>query len=441
MWVEELELKNIKCFESVKIKLGRKDGAYPWVTFLSENGGGKSTALQALALLLAGPEGAQKLSPRPLAWLRDESQPGLITAKIHQGDHDPGQHGDEKVRRVFSYSYHITGSKPLTIRSRSYSEPAIVESKEKNITWLRQNALTSTGKGWFSVGYGAFRRLTRSSQIIVPSLEPQARFMNFITQFNEDDPLSAFEQWMVYLDYRISKAGDEDAERMQKAGIAAINQLLPGDVSFSHVTNEGRICFNVDGSIVPTTSLSDGYRSVLAFAGDLVWRLLQAFPTSSNPLHEEGIALIDELDIHLHPLWQRDIAGWLRRQFPNLQFIVATHSPLIAGGAGEDALTLKFDLENGKSRVSEVENISAKSVDNILTSDAFGLASPYSPGTEKKLKRYDDLRRIGSKRTKSDQHEYQQLMNFVEAARPFGGPPEPGSLDDRMEKFLEGSLK
>ncbi len=441
MWVEELELKNIKCFENVKIRLSSKGCKRPWITFLSENGGGKSTALQALALLLAGPEGAQKLLPRPLAWLKDESQAGLITAHIHQGKNDPGQHGDEKVRKAFGYSYHVTGSKPITIRNRSYSEPAIIESKETNLSWLRQNALTSTGKGWFAVGYGAFRRLTRSSQIIVPSLEPQARFTNFVTQFNEDDPLTAFEQWMVYLDYRISKASDKNADRMQKAGIAAINELLPEGVSFAHVTDEGRICFRVNGSIVPTTSLSDGYRSVLALAGDLVWRMLQAFPESDKPLHEEGVVLIDELDIHLHPVWQRDIAGWLRKQFPNVQFIVATHSPLIAAGAGEDALTLKFDFRDGKAVVAETPNVSSMNVDRILTSDAFGLLSPYSPETEYKLKRYDALRNRGRSRSKPEQYEYQDLLDFVEGARPFGGSPEPGSLDDRMEKFLEKSLK
>ena len=67
MWVEELSIKNIRCFESVTLRFSNgAEQPYPWVTFLSENGGGKSTALQALGLLLAGPEGAQKLLPRPV---------------------------------------------------------------------------------------------------------------------------------------------------------------------------------------------------------------------------------------------------------------------------------------------------------------------------------------------------------------------------------------
>src|SRR5271165_4746797 len=112
MFVEELKLENIRCFESLSVKFLRKDEPYRWITFLSENGGGKSTALQALGLLLAGPEGAQKLLPRPLGWLRDENQQGKISTRIHQDINDPGKHGTEKVRRAFGYSYSLTGSKP-----------------------------------------------------------------------------------------------------------------------------------------------------------------------------------------------------------------------------------------------------------------------------------------------------------------------------------------
>jgi predicted ATP-binding protein involved in virulence len=245
---------------------------------------------------------------------------------------------------------------------------------------------------------------------------------------------------MVYLDYRISKGDDNDARRKREMGISAINSLLPEGTEFANVTTEGRICFKIEDTIVPTTALSDGYRSILALAGDLVWRLMLAFPESQNPLHEEGIVLIDELDIHLHPIWQRSIAGWLRQQFPNLQFIVATHSPLIAAGAGEDALTLKFDIKEGKSAITTVSNVAAMNVDRLLQSPAFGLVSPYSPQTQEKIDQYDNLKRK-TKRNQNEPAELQQLSLFMEEARPFGGPPVPGSLDDRMEKYLEKALK
>lgn len=447
MWVEELKLENIKCFQQINLRFAEGESPYPWITFLGENGCGKSTALQALALLLAGPEGAQKLLPRPVGWLHDELKPGdtpkfgVISTRIHQGENDPGKFGAERVTRAFGYSFFLTGTEPTFIRNKPYSEPTIVENPDKRLSWLRQNALTSTGKGWFAVGYGAFRRLTRDPQIIVPSLEPQARFTNFSTQFNEEQPLSAFERWMVYLDYRIAKGGDSDeALRQKEIGTAAINKVLPEGVEFDQVTAEGRVYFKIGGINVPTISLSDGYRSILALTGDLIWRMLLAFPDSTNPLHEEGIALIDELDIHLHPIWQRQIAGSLRGLFPNIQFLVATHSPLIAAGAGSDALTYRFGLRNGVSMVERVDNLSAMSVDRILQSDAFNRVSPFSPETQAKIEKFDSYNHKRNRRPEEEQ-EYQQLLDFMEEARPYGGPPAPGTIDARIERYLEQAVK
>lgn len=390
------------------------------MTLLGENGGGKSTALQALGLLLAGPEGAGQLT-RPLGWIRNEEQVGKISTRIHQGKNDPGKYGgDKRVDRAFRVTYFMTGSQPVTIRKKTFTEPTIVENKEKRLTWLRQNALTSKGNGWFAVGYGAFRRLTRSHQIIIPSLEPPVRFNNFITQFDEDQPLAAFERWMVYLDYRIIKSNDDEAKRQKELGVAAINKMLPEGVTFDSVTPEGRILFNIAGQKVPTIALSDGYRSVLALAGDLVWRLLLAFPDSQDPLTEDGVVLIDELDIHLHPLWQHDIALRLQERFPNLQFFVATHSPLIAAGAGIDALTYRFVFHEGKTVLEKVENIASLSVDRILQSDAFGLVSPFSPQTQATIDRYDALRRK-KRRTRQDEKELEEISPIIQMALPFSG--------------------
>jgi energy-coupling factor transporter ATP-binding protein EcfA2 len=438
MYVDSLTIENVRCFESQTINLRQAR----WVTLLGPNGCGKSTALQSLALLLAGPEGAQKLLQRPVGWLRNEAIRGRLGVTIHQSDNDPGKFGTKKVTRSFTYSFSLVGNKQLRVNNKLYTEPGIVENPQRVLSWLRQNALTSTGKGWFAVGYGAFRRLTRKSQIVVPSLEPQARYMNFSTQFFEDEPLSAFEQWMVYLDYRIAKSagGDKEAERQRDLGVKAINALLPDGMKFDHVSPEGRILFNVQGSEVPTISLSDGYRSVLALSGDLVWRLIQAFPDTTDPLNEAGVVLIDELDIHLHPVWQRDIALLLQRQFPNLQFIVATHSPLIASGAGDDATTLRFAQSDGKATVKVVENISAKSVDYILQSGAFEHISPYSPQTQEKIDRYDRLIAKMGRLNKHEHTDLEQLQLFVQDARPFGGPKAPGSLEAKIDHFLEKAL-
>ncbi|MGG6295199.1 AAA family ATPase [Leptolyngbya sp. AN02str] len=452
MWVENITLENIKCFQAQEISFTRNDTnrrdrakPYKWITLLGENGVGKSTLLQALALLLAGPEAAKELLPRPTGWVRNSATPGKLSATLHQEDGDLGVFGDKKIRRSFSYSYFVTGTQAVQVgtgkEKETYTEPALIEETSKILSWLRTNAFASNSQGWFAVGYGAFRRLTRVSQVLIPSLDQPKRSSNFITQFNEDSALNSFERWMVYLDYRLAKnPTDSRASQMREVGEKAITRLLPGDVKITEVTADGLIQFSVDGRKVPTVSLSDGFRSVIALAGDLIWRLIQAFPDLDDPTQASGVVLIDELDIHLHPSWQRQIAGWLQEAFPKLQFFVATHSPLVAAGGGEDALTLRLDIESGEIRITQIDDLSALDADRILRSPAFGLESTHSPATDRKIKRYHQLRRKRDHLTPEEQQDYEQLSLFMKEAQPLSIEPEPGTLEARINAFLEETL-
>lgn len=449
MWVKSITLSNIKCFRDEKIpftgynKTGTRAKPYSWITLLGENGVGKSTLLQALALLLAGPEGAKELLPRPTGWVRDSSIPGKISTVLYQQKGDIGVFPSKNKKTIFPYAYFITGDKPVKVKvgkvQEIYTEPALIEEPSENLSWLRINAFSSHTKGWFAVGYGAFRRLTRISQAPNPGLEPLKRSSNFNTQFHEDKPLSTFEQWMSHLEFRKMKQ-DKKAEKMQDIGKKVIEKLLPGDTKISGITIDGEIKFLVNGRKVSTIALSDGYRSVIALAGDLIWRLLQAFPDLEDPTQAFGVVLIDELDIHLHPSWQRQIPIWLRQIFPNLQFIVATHSPLVAAGGGEDALTLRLELVNGEVEVKQVPNISAYDADYILRSPAFGLESTHSPETQAKINRYHQLRKNIDHLIEEEKKEYENLRQFMKEAQPIGGLPEPGSLTARIDAFLEDIL-
>lgn len=441
MWVEELTLENIKCFEKCSLRFSSKQLPRPkWVTLLSENGSGKTTILQALALLLAGPESAAQLAPRPIGWLKDESIAGKISIRLHKDECDSGVFGEQKIRNSFGYSLHVTGREPIAIRNRTHTQPGIHESPDKTLGWLRQNAFSPHSEGWFAVGYGAFRRLTRSSEAIIPSLDTPSRYTNFLSQFDEREGLAAFQQWMVYLDYREAKENDRNARRLREMGVAAIDELLPTGVRYDSIDAEARILFNVNGVKVPTTGLSDGYRSVLALAGDLVWRLITAYPNSANPLHEPGVVLIDELDIHLHPLWQRNIAGWLRTQFPNIQFIVSTHSPMVAAGAGADALTLRVDKDTA-SVLPITQSLFAMDVDDILKSEAFGLVSTYSPETEKKLARLSELQLKLDPLTKVEKEEHEQLSLFVQQHNPYGIDHFSSKVEHQVSELAKKLLK
>ncbi len=109
MWIESLKIANIKCFEDTEIRFTRNPNnprrwrakPYTWITLLGENGVGKSTILQSLALLLAGPEAAKELLPRPTGWVRNEKVPGKLTAMLHQAEGDAGQYGQDKKDHLF----------------------------------------------------------------------------------------------------------------------------------------------------------------------------------------------------------------------------------------------------------------------------------------------------------------------------------------------------
>ncbi|MCT7951325.1 AAA family ATPase [Ancylothrix sp. C2] len=446
MWVKKISLENIKGFREQELSFTRNkrgDKPYYWITLLGENGVGKTTFLQAMALLLAGPEAAKELLSDTIGWVRDSSKPGKLKAVLYQEDVDAGTLRNNNGNKVLSptYSYFLTGNNRLKIGKETYPPRTLIEEESEILSQLRTNAFASTTQGWFAVGYGAFRRLSREDIRRIPRLDQPKRSSNFATQFNDNRPLSSFEEWMIHLDYRIAKdVNDTKARQMRTVGEAAIIKLIPGNVRISEITTDGLIMFSVDEQQVPTISLSDGFRSIIALAGDLIWRLLQAFPNLDDPTQASGVVLIDELDIHLHPSWQRYIAGWLREVFPNLQFFVATHSPLVAAGAGEDALTLRFDMINGEVEVTPVKDISAYDADYILRSPAFGLTSTYSPATQEKIERYNELTRKINDLIGEERKEYETLRKFMKEAQPIGGPPEPGSLEARTQAFLEAHL-
>lgn len=91
--------------------------------------------------------------------------------------------------------------------------------------------------------------------------------------------------------------------------------------------------------------LSDGERTMLALLGDLSRRLSLLNPGIDNPNEGVGVVLIDEIDLHLHPRWQREVMGKLEATFPNCQFIVTTHSPQVLGELKPDSVVL---LRDGK---------------------------------------------------------------------------------------------
>ena len=112
--------------------------------------------------------------------------------------------------------------------------------------------------------------------------------------------------------------------------------------------------------------LSDGEKCTLAMIGDLARRLSLANPSSENPLLGSGVVLIDEIELHLHPTWQARILGTLMKIFPNIQFIVTTHSPKVLSEFNEGVNVFELDNESGEIVMNDVTPLYGWSAGDIL---------------------------------------------------------------------------
>ncbi|WP_442936504.1 AAA family ATPase [Nostoc sp.] len=140
------------------------------------------------------------------------------------------------------------------------------------------------------------------------------------------------------MDYR-----DKQLEAVREA----ISLLIP---EFSNLRVERsplRMTVRKQGEELIVNQLSDGEKCLLAMVGDLARRLAIANPSLSDPLQGSGVVLIDEIELHLHPKWQREIIPALTRTFPNCQFIVTTHSPQVISQVKPEGIYILEKTDEG----------------------------------------------------------------------------------------------
>ncbi len=135
--------------------------------------------------------------------------------------------------------------------------------------------------------------------------------------------------------------------------------------------------------------MSDGYKIVTAMVADIASRMAEANPDMENPLMSNGIVLIDEIDLHLHPKWQRTIIDSLSKTFPNIQFIVSTHSPIILSGAMDAAQVIVLG-EDGIVD-ADAKEYETYDISQLLLSELFGLKSSRSPQWDNMLSEQKSL--------------------------------------------------
>lgn len=190
------------------------------------------------------------------------------------------------------------------------------------------------------------------------------------------------------------------------------------------------------GKKVPFNDYSLGYKTVASWVVDLSWRLINQYPKSPNPLLEPAIVIIDEIDLHLHPVWQREIINNLSNHFKNVQFIATAHSPLMVQSAlGSNYAVLK-NGEYGVEVIREPTDVDGWQVDQILTSSFFGLKSSRGTKYEALL---SEREKLAGKKTLT-QKEKLKLIEITRELEDLNKYPSGETLEEIEDRKVISNL-
>lgn len=427
MYIDKIHLRNIRGFADLNFDLKRPDGTHAgWTVFTGDNGSGKSSLLKAIAVGLVGRDTARALQPSFHRWIRNGAKDADIQVDVVRikGDDELADPGKAPASTFPAKIALANGGKETSLQvSIPAGKPANYQTPDRTI-WA------SSANGWFSCGYGPFRRVFGASPEAVQQMVSPTT-ARFATMFQEAASLAEADRWLRDLNYK--KLENRLAERDQLAVLLEIlkDDLMPNQITVDRVDSDGLWLSDRKGIHLAWGEMSDGYRAALALLTDILRHLINTY--GINGLVERnadgrivvkrsGVVLIDEIDAHLHPEWQREIGFWLRRHFPNIQFLVTTHSPLICQAADPNGLFVlpepgSDDLPRPLPE-DEYKRVIASRPDTILRTSAFGLQNTRSPlAIEKRaeLARLEAKKRAGAKLTREELQKERQLQLFASA--------------------------
>ena len=427
MYIHKVSLRNIRGFETLDFDLVRLDGKYAgWTVFTGDNGSGKSTLLKAIAVGLLEKGNARSLQNFH-RWIRDGSthDESSIQLDIVRSNEDDAlaDSGQKPSSEPFPAKILIkNGGKETTIQSTiPLGKPKTYQTPDRTI-W------SSDAAGWFSCGYGPFRRVFGASpeatrHMVAPTTG------RFVTMFQEAASLAEVDQWLRLLDHK--KLENKHAEAEQLALVLELlrDDLMPNGITVDRVDSDGLWLKDRNGVQLAWGEMSDGYRSAAALLADILRHLIGTYgldgltektTEGKTVVKRSGVVLIDEIDAHLHPEWQREIGFWLKQHFPNIQFLVTTHSPLVCQAADANGLfVLPEPGSEAKPRPlsdEEYNKVIASRPDTILLSPAFGLQNTRSPRAVEgraELAKLEAKKRAGGKLTKAENERADQLQLFA----------------------------
>jgi len=191
----------------------------------------------------------------------------------------------------------------------------------------------------------------------------------YLTLFDYSIDLNNPIEWLKEL-YNANKSGENTTISLDKS-INIIKKILQKDVDI--LVSYNNVEFKEKGTIVDFDQLSAGYRSVIIIVCDILKRLSQNQRNIKNIADFQGIVLIDEVELHLHPKWKYEFISTLRDILPNIQFIVTTHSPTVILGASKEAVFYKIFKEEGNITISDQIENKGYTNNTIISSPLFDL--------------------------------------------------------------------
>ncbi|KYF79680.1 hypothetical protein BE20_07380 [Sorangium cellulosum] len=344
MYLKRLILKDLKGIRSLDFSFERKNGAYEgWTVITGDNGAGKTALLRALALAIVGPDVARALQPSLVGWIGRGGKHAEIAAEIVPARDDGFATGRRYERSFWSELDLVKNGGPEV----SLVPAARLRRGKKgplNGPWAENTP------GWFAAGYGPFRRLYGASPEAQRLMVGPSRVVRFATMFKEDATLGECEIWLKDLNYKHLEKRPKETRILESVMELLNHDFLQNGIRVEKIDSDGLWLRDARGTVLPLADMSEGYRAALAVLVDIVRHMVAVYGLGEGDKHliskrdgrvvaeYPGIVLIDEVDAHLHPEWQRRIGFWLKEHFPRIQFIVTTHSPLICQAADEQAI-------------------------------------------------------------------------------------------------------
>lgn len=388
MFLRHLRLQNVRAIRELDLSFATPNGGRNWTYLLGENGTGKSSVLRAIALVMAGADAIAELVGEPDAWIRLREE--FATIEI-----------------VFATAENLERRAGLHFK-RGQTQFEFLDSNRETLRQI-DAAVAKADRNYFVVGYGVSRRAP-NERFSFPGASPfrSARAQATGTLFSGDAPLVSLENWAMDLDYRRGDRGLQVVE-------SAFHKLLP-DVDFSRIDRERRqILFSTPDGELPLAALSDGYQAMAAWCGDLLFRITETFADHKDPLKARGVLLIDEIDLHLHPIWQRRLVEFLRETLPNLQVVLTTHSPLTIHSAGEGELfVMRREPQAGTIMEAYQGAPNKLMLHQLLQSPIFGLETLDSPQVAAARSELRALQGIGTGQTSQDARTKRRVRALTE---------------------------